>query len=65
MRRYVIGCGADRFIIRDDRHAVVASGVSLARAYELVHDGRHFCEAGGNCTNNAARGSTRGRFRCS
>ena len=49
--RYMIGCGADRFNVRDDRRAVVASGVSRARAYVLVHDGRHFCEAGEKHTN--------------
>ncbi|MDT4932964.1 MAG: hypothetical protein QOK11_856 [Pseudonocardiales bacterium] len=61
MGSHVIDCGADRFIVRDDRHAVVVSGVLLARAYELVHDGCHFCQAGESNTNDAARGSTRGR----
>jgi hypothetical protein len=51
----MIGCGAGRFIVRDERDALVASGVSFARAYELVHDGCRFCEAGENHTNDAVR----------
>jgi hypothetical protein len=42
MGRYMINDGADRFTVRDDRDTVVASGLSLAAAIELVHEGCAF-----------------------
>jgi hypothetical protein len=54
MGRYLINDGADRFNVRD-RDTVVASGVSLAAAIELVHQGCRFCDAGQNHTNDAVK----------
>lgn len=71
MGRYMINDGADRFTVRDDRDTVVASGLSLAAAIELVHEGCRFCDTGQNHTNDAVRshrrdprGQDRLRARC-
>jgi hypothetical protein len=55
MGRYMINDGADRFTVRDDRDTVVASGLSLVAAMELVHEGCRFCDTGQNHTNDAVR----------
>jgi hypothetical protein len=55
MGRYMINDGSDGFTVCDDCDAVVASGVSLVAAIELVHQGRRFCEAGQKHTNDAVR----------
>jgi hypothetical protein len=59
MGRYMINDGADRFTVHDDRGTVVASGVSLVAAIELVHEGCRFCDAGQNHTNDAVRSDRR------
>jgi len=59
MGRYMINDGADRFTVRDDRDTVVASGLSLAAAIELVHEGCRFCDTGQNHTNDAVRSRRR------
>jgi hypothetical protein len=55
MGRYIVRNGASRFDVRDDRDAVIQRGVALAEAFELVHQGCRFCEAGQNHTNDAVR----------
>jgi hypothetical protein len=55
MGRYLINDGADQFDVRDERNAVVATGVSLVAAFELLHQGCRFCDAGENHTNDAVR----------
>jgi hypothetical protein len=65
MDTYMINDGADRFNDRDDRDdrdAIVARGVSLVAAIELVHQGCRFCDAGENHTDDAGEiGSPRYR----
>jgi hypothetical protein len=60
MGRYMINDGADRFTVRDDRDTVVASGLSLPAAIELVHEGCRLCDTGQNHTNDAVRSRRRG-----
>jgi hypothetical protein len=55
MGRYMVRSGASRLDVRDDRGAFVQRGVSPAEAFELVHQGCRFCEAGQNQTNDAVR----------
>ena len=61
MGRYMINDGANRFTVRDDRDTVLASGLSLAAAIELVHEGCRFCDNGQNHTNDAVRAHRRDR----
>jgi hypothetical protein len=59
MDAYMINDGADRFNDRDDRDAIVARGVSLVAAIELVHQGCRFCDAGENHTDCVVRSGRR------
>jgi hypothetical protein len=55
MGRRMVPDGAGRFTVHGDGDALVARGVSLMQAVELVHHGCRLCEADEDHTNDDAR----------